>query len=75
MRSEIHKILVELPMSLSELAQIIGKPMQDVRSAVVSMKTEGVLGTDKKGRYTVNQSLDADTIKLRSMIAKLEACA
>lgn len=73
--SQIHKAITELPLNARELAEILYADEADVRAALVSLRNQGLIKTDNQGRYTVNQSLDADTIKLRSMIAKLEACA
>lgn len=71
--SQIHKTIAELPLNARELAEILYADEADVRAALVLLRNQGFIKTDNQGRYTASQSLDADTIKLRRMIAKLEA--
>lgn len=69
--SQIHKAITELPLNARELAEILYTDEADVRSALVSLRNQGLIKTDNQGRYIPAREMTKHSAQIMGMCEKL----
>lgn len=69
--SQIHKTIVEMPMSLGELSMILFTDEADIRDALIQLRKQGLVKTDKQGRYVPAREMTAESAKIMGMCERL----